>query len=51
MQDEKLRNLYIHQTSSYLNYHIKDYEMTMACSAHGKYENAYTILVGKPEGL
>jgi hypothetical protein len=51
MHNEELRNLYIHQISSYYSYHIKDYEMGMACSTHGNYENAYKILVGMPEGL
>jgi hypothetical protein len=29
--------------------HMKEYDMGRICSTHGKDENAYDMLVGKPE--
>jgi hypothetical protein len=33
-----------------LNHEVKEDEMGRACSTNGEKRNAYTILVGKPEG-
>jgi hypothetical protein len=47
LHNEELHNLY---SSPYINRMIIKDEMGSACSTNGGEENAYRILVGKPEG-
>jgi hypothetical protein len=47
LHNEELHNLY---SSPNIIIQVKEDEMGRACSTNGEKRNAYTILVGKPEG-
>jgi hypothetical protein len=40
----------LYSTKYYYNIIIKEDETCRSCSMHGRYENAYKILVGKSQG-
>jgi hypothetical protein len=43
-------SLFVSCARCYLDDQIKENGLYGACSTHGKMRNAYSILVGKPEG-